>query len=104
MYGILEGRSLVRTGAISGETSATACPAFPCKWVLLKAQSGNAGNVYVGVTSGVTKPTDSTSDATTGFELDAGQEAWFKCPGDDLSGLYIICDNTGDDLTYQAYR
>lgn len=90
----------ILTGAISGETSATKLPNIDVSGVVLKAQAGNAGKVYIG-NSGVTKPTDSTTDTTTGFELAAGDETpWI--PIHNLSALYLICDNAGDDLTYFA--
>ena len=92
--------SQIKTGAISGETSATKLPDIKCTMVNFKAQSGNAGSVYIGV-AGVTKPTDSTTDATTGLELDAGQETGWL-PVGNLNVFYIICDNAGDDLTYMA--
>lgn len=103
MNSVLQNYRIVGTGAISGETSPTALPAVNARYVKFKAQVSNSGNVYIGITSGVTVPTDSTTDATSGFELDAGQETdWLPCPGGKLSGFYIDCDNAGDDLTYIA--
>lgn len=87
------------TGALSGSASAAQLPDVAVAGVVrLKAQQGNSGNIYIGLTSGVTKPTDSTNDTTTGYELDAGQEV--EMVVDNLNELWLICDNAGDDLTY----
>src|SRR5512146_1978721 len=93
--------SHIVTGAVSGETSATQLAALPCRMILFKAEAANAGNVYIGTTSGVTKISDSTTDATTGLQLDAGEMTpWIPCVN--KSQFWIICDNAGDDLTYMA--
>lgn len=86
-----------KSGELQGSTSALQLPNIPCKLVKFKARDDNAGNVYIGI-SGVTKP-DGTTDTTTGFQLDAGDDSgWI--PVDNLNRLYRICDNAGDDLTY----
>lgn len=90
----------VKTGEVAGATSATQLPNVPCRLAVLKAVGSNAGNVYVGV-AGVTK-VDGTSDATSGWELDAGQETPVL-PISNLNQLYLICDNAGDDLVYMAF-
>jgi hypothetical protein len=98
-----EGRPFkkVLTGELAGATSATQLPDIPCRMVKFKAQADNAGAVYLGV-SGVTK-NDGTTDTTTGYELDAGDETgWLLV--DNLNRLYRICDNAGDDLLYIALR
>lgn len=42
-----------------------------------------------------------TTDATSGYQLDAGQETdWLPVPN--LSVFFRICDNAGDDLSYIA--
>ncbi len=88
-----------KTGEVQGSASAGALPDIPCKMVILKARTNNAGNVYVGV-AGVTAP-NGTTDATTGFELDAGDSTpWI--PISNLNHLYRICDNAGDAITYFA--
>ena len=87
------------TGALSGSATAAQLPDVEVAGVVrLKAQQGNSGNVYIGLTNGVTKPTDQTDDGTTGYELDAGQE--IELVVDNLNELWIICDNAGDDLTF----
>lgn len=85
------------TGELGGETSATQCPDIDCKTVLFKAAAANTGNVYIGA-SGVTAK-DGTTDTTTGYQLDAGQEVRFFVGN--MSECYYICDGAGDDLTYQ---
>lgn len=88
------------SGELAGSTTAVQMPNRECSMVKFKAQNDNAGNVYIGV-SGVTLP-DGTTDTTTGFMLDAGQESgWLPC--DNLNDFFRICDNAGDDLTYLAY-
>ena len=87
------------TGELQGSTSALQLPNIACSRARLKARDDNTGNVYIGV-AGVTVP-DGTTDTTTGFCLDAGDDTgWFPCSF--LSELYRICDNAGDDLTYWA--
>lgn len=89
------------TGEIAGSASAAALPALACKWAKFFGVSDNAAAVYIGVTSGVTKPNGST-DATTGIPVRAGGETdWLPAPGGDLSGFYQI-GAVGDDLIYIA--
>jgi len=91
----------VVTGEIAGSATAAVLPTVACQRVKLKAVRSNAGNVYVGVAA-VTK-VDGTTDATTGYELDAGEETpWI--PVENLNELYLIGDNAGDDLTYIALQ
>lgn len=91
--------STVLSGEIAGSATASQLPSIACKLVKFKAEVSNAGNVYIGV-SGVTKP-DGTTDTTTGLELLPGDDSGWM-PIDNLSRLYRICDNAGDDLTYLA--
>lgn len=87
------------SGELAGSTSAAQLPDISCQYVNLKAAGDNAGNVYIGA-AGVTAP-DGTTDTTTGLELAPGDETgWLPVPN--LSVLYRICDNAGDDLTYIA--
>jgi len=89
----------VKCGEIAGATSATQMPDIPCKLARFSAVSGNAGSVYIGG-AGVTIP-DGTGDATSGMEIEPGDETgWIPLPN--LNLLYYICDNAGDDLTYLA--
>lgn len=89
----------IKSGELAGSATAAQMPDITCVMVNFKAQPDNAGNVYVGA-AGVTIANGST-DATTGFCLDAGQETGWL-PVDNLNKLYRICDNAGDDLTYLA--
>jgi hypothetical protein len=87
------------TGELQGSATALQLPNVPCSRVRIKARSDNAGSVYIGA-AGVTLP-NGTTDTTTGFELDAGDDTgWMPC--DNLNIFYRICDNVGDDLTYLA--
>lgn len=91
--------TVVKSGEIAGSATAAQMPDIPCRAVMFKAVIGNAGNVYIGG-AGVTK-VDGTTDATTGFELDASEATpWITV--DNLSRFYRICDNAGDDLVYIA--
>jgi hypothetical protein len=67
--------------------------------VMLQAVGDNAGNVYYGG-AGVTIP-NGTADTTSGLRLTPGQKSpWL--PTANLSKLYIICDNAGDDIVYHC--
>ena len=90
--------AVVATGEIAGSATAAQMPSIDCKFGKFKAVSSNAGRVYIGVTSGVTV-VNGTTDTTTGFELNPGDETdWLPCGSLDV--FYRICDNAGDDLTY----
>ena len=89
------------SGEVAGATSATQLPDVKSRLVRIKALAGNAGNVYIGFTSGVTKAAG-TTDTTSGMELAAGDAEWFFV--DNLNKMYYICDNAGDDISYVAYR
>lgn len=89
----------VKSGELAGSATALVMPTVACKLVKFKAVNSNAGNVYIGA-SGVTV-VDGTTDTTSGFELDAGEETGWL-PVDNLNRFYRICDNAGDDLTYLA--
>lgn len=90
----------VKSGELAGSANNSTpvqMPDIACKLVKFKARNDNAGNVYIGA-GGVTVPNGST-DITTGFELDAGEESgWI--PVDNLNRFYRVTDNAGDDLTY----
>lgn len=89
----------IANGELQGSATALQLPNIACQAVKFRAVVSNAGNVYLGG-AGVTIP-DGTTDVTSGFELDAGQETgWLPIPN--LSVLYRICDNAGDDLVYLA--
>ena len=87
----------VASGELQGSASALQMPSVACAMVKFKAVSSNAGNVYIGASS--VTVVDGTTDTTTGFELDAGDETgWMMV--NNLDVFYRICDNAGDDLTY----
>ncbi len=89
--------TIIASGELQGSTTALQLPNIPCMAVLFKANTNNAGNVYLGST-GVTK-SDGTTDITTGLQLTAGDTLpWL--PIDNLNRLYRICDNATDGLTY----
>jgi len=88
-------------GESAGAATAKQCPDIAAKMVHFKAQSTNAGNVYIGLSSSVTVA-GGTQDVTTGYELDAGQEITLPTLTGSLDDFFIICDNAGDDLTYMT--
>jgi hypothetical protein len=89
----------IKTGELAGSATVVQMPDITCYQVKFKALSDNAGNVYIGV-AGVTVA-NGTTDTTSGWELDAGQETeWLRV--DNLNVFYRICTNAGDDLVYMA--
>lgn len=98
---IYAGMHAKATGEIAGSATAAVMPTLACRAVRFKALADNAGNVYIGLTSGVTKA-DGTTDLTTGWVLDAGEEIG-PIPCTNLNQFYRICDNAGDDLVYMTY-
>src|SRR5512146_2630831 len=62
----------LRTGEVAGAVAATQFPQLACFMCRVKAQNDNAGNVYIGG-AGVTVA-GGTTDTTTGWQLDAGEE------------------------------
>lgn len=91
--------TVVATGEIAGSATDAVMPTVTCKMVKFKASYDNAGRVYIGIT-GVTKA-DGSTDATTGYQLGAGEETpWLFVAN--LNVFHRICDNAGDDLTYIA--
>ena len=96
-----EGYGAVVCGELAGSATALQMPNVACEIVCFKAESSNAGGVYIGG-AGVTKA-DGTTDTTTGLALEPGDVSpWF--PVANLNVFYRICDNAGDDLTYIALK
>jgi len=94
---VLQHLTFKDTGELAGSATAVQMPDIPARMVNFKARIDNAGRVYIGKV-GVTVP-DGTTDTTTGFELNPGDETgWIPCGN--LNEFYRICDNAGDDLTY----
>jgi len=91
--------SSVVTGERQGSATAVQLPTVAGSLINIKAVGSNAGNVYIGA-AGVTV-VNGTTDVTSGFELDAGEETGWM-PLDNLNLLYMICDNAGDDIVYMV--
>lgn len=72
---------------------------FVGRYVYIKANTDNAGNVYVGLSASVTKSAG-TSSITAGLPIDAGQGELIPLPGGDAANLFFICDNAGDDFGF----
>jgi len=103
--GMAEGRQIVQvhanppwsegdTNQVTVGTSAVQITATstPIKTVTVKADNDNAGNVYVGFSSGVT--------TGNGFRLAAGEA--ITIPIDDLSKIWLIAD-AADQLVHYIY-
>ena len=91
----------VLSGGIEAPTTAVQMPDVPCSVVKIRALGTNSGNVYIGG-SGVTVPNGSTN-ATAGYELDAGQDTdWI--PVENLNKFYLITNNIGDSVCYIALK
>jgi hypothetical protein len=88
------------SGEVAGSATAVQLPSNlrrSCKRVIIRAASDNAGSVYIGFTSGVTKP-DGSSDITSGFELTKTDPPLvMDIPRTD--DIFYICTNAGDDFT-----
>ena len=91
----------VASGQVSGSATAQQLPNVPYVRGVIKAEITNAGNVYIGSSSAVTVISDATTNTTTGFQLDAGQE--LPILGTNLNQLWNISDNVGDDITYVVW-
>lgn len=97
--GVIEACTITATGELQGSATAVQGPNVAARFVRYKAVADNAGSVYLGL-AGVTVP-DGTTDATSGFELAAGDETgWIPCTN--LNTHYRICANAGDDLVYMV--
>lgn len=91
----------ILSGEVQGGTTLEQLPDIPCAKVRIRALASNSGNVYIGGST-VTVP-DGATDATSGFELDAGQDTgWIEI--ENLNKLYRVSDNNGDDLSYIALK
>lgn len=85
------------TGSIAGSATAAQMPNIPCRMVMFKAVSDNAGRVHIGK-SGVTVAAGTTT-TTAGWQLTAREETPFL-PCGNMNEFYYIGDNAGDDLVY----
>lgn len=94
------GDGTVVHGELAGSATALQMPDVPCRKIKFKAQVDNAGDVFIGTSSSVTLAAG-TTDVTSGYQLDAGDDTdWL--PGPNANVYFRICDNAGDDLTYIA--
>jgi hypothetical protein len=87
----------VVSGERQGSGSAVQLPSVVSSLVWIKALINNVGDVYIGA-SGVTVA-NGTTDTTSGIELNPGDMIG-PLPIKNLNLLYMICDNTGDDIVY----
>lgn len=88
-------------GFVLGTTVATALPDIPIgKVAWLKARSTNTASIFVG-SSALTAIGSTVTDATSGFELQAGEKFILHGPGN-FSSYYIKAESTGQGLTYMS--
>jgi hypothetical protein len=87
----------VKSGERQGSATAVQLPDVGGSLIYITALASNAGNVYLGA-AGVTVP-NGTTDTTSGLELTPGAMVG-PLPIDNLNRLYMICNNSGDDITY----
>lgn len=80
-----------KTVSSSGTAVALGTSATKCVYIVVQAQSGNVGSVYVG-TSTVTKT------GKRGIELPAGQSTGI--PAGDLDDVYVDADNSNDKVSF----
>jgi hypothetical protein len=86
------------TGEFVVGASSLQLPALKGRLARIKAPSANTGRVCVGAASTVTVD-DGTTDTTTGFVLQAGDDTgWI--PIADLSRLWVIGSAAAQRLTY----
>lgn len=91
----------VKSGEVIVGTVSAAFPSVAVRSVMLKAAKGNAGTVYIGVGGTTVTASDGTVDATTGFQMVAGDiTPVFTI--DNLSKLGGIASADGQVVTYLA--
>lgn len=98
---IIDSYSAIASGERQGSATAVALPNISGELIWISAIASNAGNVYIGG-AGVTVP-DGTTDITSGLQLAPGLTIG-PIPIKNLSFLYMICDNAGDDITYLVVK
>lgn len=64
---------------------------IPCRAVIVKSISANAGIIYIG---------NSTAASSTGYDLDPGESVMIMI--DNVSKIYAVGASAGDDLCYMA--
>ena len=89
------------TGEFILDGSAQQLPNRGAVAVILKAKSGNAANLWVGTTSGVTAASGGT-DQTSGLELKPGEISPTILLEANLNELWVIGTNL-EGLTYLIY-
>jgi hypothetical protein len=102
MARIQENLHIVAHGERAGSATALQMPAQAGRFVYIRAFPTNTGNVYVGtVGSGITVAAG-TSDLTSGYLLDAGDE--IKIPLiTNLNEIWYICDDANQDFSFLVY-
>lgn len=91
------GYAVVAMGERAGSATAVQLADVDGQFFFVGALPTNAGNVYLGNSVAVTVPAG-TTDITSGLALEPGETVLL--PIHNLSQLWIICDNAGDDLSY----
>jgi hypothetical protein len=90
--------NFIKHGVVLASTTPTALPDVPFTFqAWLKPRKANTAVISIG-TSALTTP-GSTTDATSGMELDASALFCLQGPGN-LSNYYVHSTSTGQLLTY----
>lgn len=96
-----QGYSYFHSGEINVTVSAVQLPDIDCSLVAFKAQTGNAGVVYIGG-PGVTV-TDGSTDTKSGWPLAPDEETGWL-PVRNLNKIWVIGSASGDDLSYMLLK
>jgi hypothetical protein len=87
-------------GEQAGSVSAAQFPSQVCRLAKFKAQAANPTFVAIGKSSAVTLPAG-TTDTTSGWPLDAGEETdWLPCAN--LNEFWYICTAAGDHVSFMV--
>lgn len=101
--GLVQYGRFVGHGEVDIDATAEALPSVAGKIVYLKALSSNSGSIFIGNSDSVTA-SDGSTDTTTGYELDAGQELGpFPLVDGNLNTIYAIGGAANQVLTYMVF-
>lgn len=87
-------------GERAGSVTAVQLATVAARYVRIKAQVANTGNVYLGSSNAVTKAAGTTT-TTCGFQLAPGDDTGWL-PASNLNLFWMICDNATDHVTYMV--
>lgn len=102
MARIQENLHIVKHGEQAGSATAAQMAAQAGRFIYIRALPSNAGNVYVGNVGNTITAAAGTTDATSGYLLDAGDEISIPLKAN-VNEIWYICDNAGDDFSYMVF-